>query len=138
MSPSQWRAFLLDRARPAMLSTTRADGRPHLAPIWFDLDGDELVFTTAATSVKGRAIERDGRVAICVDDERPPFAYVLIEGQARIDPNPDALRRWATVIGGRYMGADRADEYGARNGVEGERLVRVPLHTVVARSGIAD
>ena len=36
-------------------------------------------------------------------------------------------------LGGRYMGADRAEEYGARNGVAGELVVRVrPAHIVSA------
>ncbi|HZS78069.1 MAG TPA: pyridoxamine 5'-phosphate oxidase family protein [Ktedonobacteraceae bacterium] len=70
------RAFLLDVARTAQVAAVRADGRPHVAPVWFYLDGDALIFTTGETTVKGRNIARDGRVCICVDDERPPFAYV--------------------------------------------------------------
>ena len=54
MSPSEWRAFLLTSTRTAKLATVRADGRPHVAPVWFDLDGDELIFTTSKESVKGK------------------------------------------------------------------------------------
>ena len=137
MTDSERRAFLLDNARTAKLATVRRDGRPHVVPIWFDLHGDEVVFTTGAETVKGRAIRRDGRVSLCVDDETPPFAYVTIEGEARTDPDPDELLRWATRIGGRYMGADRAEEYGRRNAVEGELLVRVRPTRIVARAEIA-
>jgi nitroimidazol reductase NimA-like FMN-containing flavoprotein (pyridoxamine 5'-phosphate oxidase superfamily) len=49
MSESEWRAFLLEGTRTGKVATTRVDGRPHVAPIWFDLDGDTLVFTTGAT-----------------------------------------------------------------------------------------
>ena len=139
MSEDEWRAFLLaDPPRTAKLATVRRDGRPHVVPVWFDLDGREVVFTTGAATVKGRAIRRDGRVCLCVDDERPPFAYVMVEGRARIAEDLGELLRWATRIGGRYMGADRAEAYGARNAVPGELLVRVAPDRVVARAGIAD
>jgi hypothetical protein len=139
MSDDELRAFLTDRPRTAVLATTRADGRPHAAPVWFDVDDDgSLVLTTGADTVKGRTIRRDPRVVLCVEDESPPFAFAAIEGLAEIDPDPDELRRWATRIGGRYMGADRAEEYGRRNGVPGELLVRVRPAHVVAVSGVAD
>jgi PPOX class probable F420-dependent enzyme len=138
MTRAEWRAFLLDGTRTGKLATVRRDGRPHVAPVWFHLDGDELVFTTGEDSVKGRTIRRDPNVAMAVDDETPPFAFVLVEGAARIDPDAVALRYWATRIGGRYMGADRAEEYGARNAVPGELLVRVSLTRVIARRAIAE
>nr|WP_242417987.1 hypothetical protein [Frankia sp. CpI1-P] len=48
------------------------------------------------------------------------------------------VRRWATRIAARYMGADRAEEYGARNGVPGELLVRLSPTQVVALADVAD
>lgn len=137
MTREQWRAFLLQGTRTAKLATVRRDGRPHVAPIWFLLDGDEIVFTTGETSLKGRALCRDPNVAIAVDEETPPFSFVVVEGTARVDRDLDALRVWATRIGGRYMGEDRAEEFGARNGVPGELLVRVTPTRVVARRDIA-
>lgn len=138
MSEAEWREFLGSQARTAKLATVRRDGRPHVAPIWFELDGDQIVFTTGEDTIKGKAIRRDGRVCLCVDDEQPPFAFVMIEGTATVSEDPDELLHWATRIGGRYMGADRADEYGARNGVPGELLVRVTPTHVVAQKGIAE
>jgi hypothetical protein len=138
MTPEARRAFLEHGTRTAMLATTRADGRPHVAPIWFVLDGDDVVFTTAATSIKGRTLVRDPRVCLAVDDATPPFAFVLINGEATVSEDLAELRRFATLIGGRYMGADRADEYGRRNGVAGELLVRVTPSTITGRDHIAD
>jgi PPOX class probable F420-dependent enzyme len=138
MSEDEWRAFLLEGTRTAKLATARRDGRAHVTPVWFVLDGDDLVFTTAHDSVKGRAVKRDGRVALCVDDERPPYAFVMIEGTASVSTELVELRSYATRIGGRYMGGDRAEEYGARNGVEGELLVRIMPTRVVARGGVAE
>ena len=139
MTDDEWLAFLRAPVRPAMLATTRKDGRPHVAPVWYDVDDDgTIVFNTGATTVKGYAIRRDGRAALCVQDDRPPFSFVMIEGDATWSEEPDELRRWAARIGGRYMGAARAEEYGERNGVPGELLVRVTPTRVVAESGVAD
>jgi len=138
MSEEEWRAFIRSPVRPAVLSTTRADGRPHVAPIWYDLDGDVVVFNTGAESVKGRNLRRDRRVALCVQDDRPPFAFVLVEGAVVVSDDLEDVRRWATRIGGRYMGADKAEAFGARNGVPGELVVRVTATRVTAVKEIAD
>jgi PPOX class probable F420-dependent enzyme len=136
-TPEQ-RNFLLHGTRTAKLATVRKDGRPHVVPIWFDLDADTLVFTTWHTTIKAANMKRDGRICMCVDDETPPFAYIMIEGIASFVEDQEALLRWATRIGGRYMGSDRAEEYGKRNGVEGELLVRVTPTRVHFEKNIAD
>jgi PPOX class probable F420-dependent enzyme len=113
-------------ARPGVLATVRADGRPHAAPVWIDRDEDgSIVFTTGAGTVKGRNLRRTGRAAICVDDDRPPFSFVTIEGPVQLEEDLEQVRVWAARLGGRYMGADRAEEYGNRNGIPGEMLVRL-------------
>lgn len=138
MTRQEWRAFLLERPRPGVLATVRADGRPHAAPVWFDLDGDDVVFTTWHASVKGRSLRRDGRATLCVDDEDPPFSFVVVEGVVSLTGDLDQLRPWARRIAARYMGEDRAGAYGARNAVEGELLVRFTPTRVVARAAIAE
>jgi hypothetical protein len=62
--------------RTAKLAVVRADGSLDVAPVWADLDGDQVVFITSADTVKGKAILRDPRVSLCWDDERPPFRFV--------------------------------------------------------------
>lgn len=119
------RAFLLQGTRTGKLATVRKDGRPHVVPIWFTLDGDTLIFTTGEHSVKAANMRRDARVSLCVDYETSPYAYLMIEGTATWHTDPDALLLWATRIGGRYMGEELADVYGRRNGVPGELLVRI-------------
>ncbi|HVW35331.1 MAG TPA: PPOX class F420-dependent oxidoreductase [Acidimicrobiia bacterium] len=139
MSEEEWKAFVSDEPRTAKLATVRGDGSPHVAPIWIDLDDDgRVVFTTHAESLKGKTIQRDPRVALCVDDDRPPFSFVIIEGIAQTSEDPDDLLAWATRIGGRYMGADQAEAYGKRNGVPGELLVRVRPTKVIAQADVAD
>jgi len=134
-----WREFIAALpAKTAKFASVAADGSPRVTPIWAVLDGDDVVFTTHETSAKAKAIKRDRRVAMCFDDERPPFSYVIVHGEATLSDDLDELRRWATVLGGRYMGADRAEEYGVRNGVPGELVVRVSLTKVLSVRDIAE
>ena len=44
------RAFLLEAARTGKIATVRADGRPHIVPIWFDLDDDNTVYFNTGES----------------------------------------------------------------------------------------
>ncbi len=137
--PGWWREFVLaSPARTAKLAVVRADGAPHVAPVWADLDGDQVVFMTSAETVKGKAILRDPRVSLCWDDEQPPFNFVTVGGPVQISTDPGELLRWSTRIAGRYMGQDRAQEYGRRNAVPPEMLVRVTATRIVAKINIAD
>jgi PPOX class probable F420-dependent enzyme len=138
MTEREYKNFLLDRARTATLATVRADGRPHAAPVWFHLDGDILVFTTGESTVKGRNMRRDPRISLCIDEEEPPFHFVVIEGTAELTAEDPEILRWATRIGGRYMGAERAEEYGRRNAVPTELLVRVTPQKILAYKNISD
>ncbi|GAA2901694.1 PPOX class F420-dependent oxidoreductase [Streptomyces mexicanus] len=138
MTDEEWRAFVSAGTRTGKLATVRADGSPHVAPIWFVLDGDDLVFNTGKETVKGHNLARDGRVALCVDDDRPPYSFVVLHGRAQLSEDLEELRHWATRIGARYMGEERAEEFGARNGVPGELLVRVPIDKVVAVRDLAE
>lgn len=133
-----WQEFVTSTPpRTAKLAIVRKDGSPHVAPVWVDLDGDDIVFMTSADTIKGKAILRDPRVALCFDDERPPFSFVSIAGTASLSTDPDDLLQWATRIGGRYMGEDRAADYGRRNAVPPEMVVRVAVDKVVAKVDVA-
>lgn len=131
------RAFLLQGTRTGKLATVRRDGRAHVVPIWFLLDRDTIVFTTGERSVKMNNLRRSAHVCICVDDETSPYAYIMVEGNASWHTDPQALLQWATRIGGRYMGEERAEEYGRRNGVSGELLVRVTPTSIRFEKDIA-
>src|SRR5258706_5027754 len=138
MTDAEWRDFVMAGTRTGKLAVTRSDGRPHVTPIWFVLDGDDVVLTTNEAGVKGRALRRDPNAALCVDDQAPPYSFVMIEGKAAPSDDPRELLRWATVLGGRYMGADKAEQYGARNAMPGELLVRLRVARVIAERDITD
>jgi PPOX class probable F420-dependent enzyme len=137
MCEGVWRAFLTEGTRTGKLSTVRADGSPHVAPMWFLLDGSDLIFTTDRETVKGRNLLRDDRAALCVDDERPLYSFVALRGRVDISEDPKLLRIWATSIAARYMGEDRAQEFGKRNSVPGMLLVRMRIEHVAAYADIA-
>ena len=138
MSPEEVREFLTTGTRTGKIAVVRKDGSPMVVPIWFGLDDDgSLVFTTGDETIKARAMRREPRVSICVDREEPPYDYVRFDGTAELIDDPELLRTWATRLGGRYMGAERAEEYGARNAVPGEVVVRVTPTRVIGRAEIA-
>lgn len=130
--------FLSAGTRTGMLGYLAADGRPLVAPVWFVVDGGELVFSTGRDTAKGRALARDPRVVICVDDPHPPYSFVQVQGTAAVQDGAEDLLEIATRIGARYMGAERADEFGRRNAVPGELVVRVRPTKVNAGFDIAD
>jgi PPOX class probable F420-dependent enzyme len=137
LSRAQCLAFMMESPRTGKIATVHPDGRPHVAPIWFILDGEELVFTTWHTTAKAANLRHSPQVSLCVDDERPPFAFVKYDGTAEISADLDELRRWATLIGGRYMGEEMAEAFGNRNAVAGELLVRVTPVSIYGETDIA-
>jgi PPOX class probable F420-dependent enzyme len=125
-------AFLSAGTRTGKLGWTASDGRPLVAPVWFLVEDGAIVFNTGADTAKGRALARDPRAVLCVDLEEPPFAFVQVQGEVTTSTDPDELLRTATALGARYMGADRAEEFGRRNGVPGELVVRLRPRKVIA------
>ena len=137
MTPEQVRSFISYGTRTAKVATVMKEGQPHVMPVWFVLNGEQIVFTTGADTIKGRNLRRDPRIALVVEDDEPPFAFVHMRGRATIHQDPEDLLRFATAIGSRYMGEDRAEEFGQRNAVPGELLVRVTPERVIAESDLA-
>lgn len=137
MTRAECLEFLMARPRTAKIATVRPDGRPHVVPIWFALDGEDLLFTTWHTSAKARNLRHSPWVSLCVDDEAPPFAFVKFDGTVEFSADLATLLHWATLIGGRYMGADQAEAFGRRNAVSGELLVRLTPTAIYGESNIA-
>ncbi|MEV6070399.1 PPOX class F420-dependent oxidoreductase [Nocardia sp. NPDC052001] len=138
LSDPEVREFLSEGTRTGKVAFIAADGRPLVTPVWFVLDGDAVVFNTGATSAKGRSIARDGRLTMVVDLEAAPYGYVQVQGTAEVSEDLDELVRTATLIAARYMGADRAEEFGKRNGVPGELVVRLVPTKVTAAFNVSD
>jgi PPOX class probable F420-dependent enzyme len=125
MTMEECRSFLRSPVRTGKLATVRRDGRPLVVPVWYDLEGEIVVFMTAQDSIKARNLRRDPRVSLCVDDEVTPFAYVELEGTVVMSGDADQALYWATRIGGRYMGQELAETYGKINSGAGVLIVHV-------------
>lgn len=137
MSENEYIGFLKEGTRTAHVATVKRDGSPHVVPVWFEIDGGSLLFTTGRQTVKAQNLRHDPRICLSIDDPVPPYAFVKIEGTASTSEDPDELLYWATRIGGRYMGEENADLFGRRNAVPGEILVKVVPDTITAFKDIA-
>jgi PPOX class probable F420-dependent enzyme len=140
MTKVEIRNFLLQGTFTGKLGTINKNGTPHVVPIWFTLDNkNNILFTTGDTSVKAKNIRRDNRVRLCVDDQVPLYSFVTIDGIAEIVSNePTKIFKWAKRIAGRYMGNDKAEEYGKRNSSEGELLLKIKPTRVIGQKDVAD
>ena len=138
MTDEERRQFLLAGTRTGKVAWISPRGNVHVAPIWFVLDGDDVVFTTHNESAKGRALTEGAQVSLVVDDQAPPYSYVKVDGTVTISEDLDELVSVATRIGGRYMGAERAEEFGRRNGVPGELVIRIRPTKLTALADISD
>jgi PPOX class probable F420-dependent enzyme len=151
MSKNEIKKFLMQGTFTGKLATVKKDGSSHVIPIWFVLDGgnkggrrgrkgkvDDIIFTTDSTSVKAKNIQHDNRVSICVDDQTPPFSFVVVYGTAKIQHYKQReLFRFATKIAQRYVGKENAELYGRRNSTEGEVLVRITPTRIIGEKDIA-
>lgn len=138
MTTQQWHDFVTRGARTGKVATAGADGTPHITPVWYVFDGDDFFFTAGATTAKVRNLRRAGTAAICVDDDTPPFAYVEACGSVTLSEDLDELVDIATRAGARYAGPEQAAEFGKRNGVPGEVVVRLHPTKIIAYGGITE
>jgi PPOX class probable F420-dependent enzyme len=129
--------FLAEGTRTGKLATASQSAMPHVAPIWFVVDGEDLVFTTEQDTVKGRHLRANPRAALAVDVDEYPYAFVVVRGPVTVDAHAPDLLSWATRIAQRYVPAGRAEEYGRRNAVEGELLCRLRVERVTGVRDIA-
>jgi PPOX class probable F420-dependent enzyme len=126
MNQNEIKEFLMRGTYTAKLGTINKDGSPHITPIWFILDeNDHIIFTTYFKSLKAKNLVRNSKVSICVDDQVPPFSFVIVNGIAKIMANSKDLLIWSTKIAERYMGKELSLAYGKRNAVEGELIIKV-------------
>ena len=140
MTKKEIRNFLLQGTFTGKLGTINKNGTSHIVPIWYTLDNeDNIILNTGNNSVKAKNIRRNNRVRLCVDDQTPLYSFVTIDGIAEIINNADQkeLFKWAKIIAARYMGNDKAEEYGKRNSSEGELLIKIKPIKIIGQKDIA-
>jgi PPOX class probable F420-dependent enzyme len=75
------------------LSSTRADGGPHLVPTWFVWDGETIVIVSKPGAVKVGNLRADPRAMLALGDAEDDFDVGLLEARAQIlaEPTPPEL-----------------------------------------------
>lgn len=118
-------AFLTETPRVARLGTVSAAGEPHVAPVWFRLDGGRLLVHTNPASRKARNVAAMGRHSTVVDKDTHPYKGAIVHGRAEIAedvPWEPLIRELAMA----YVGPEGGAAYG-------QALVDLPVeHVVVA------
>ncbi|MBM4244821.1 MAG: PPOX class F420-dependent oxidoreductase [Deltaproteobacteria bacterium] len=97
--------------RVAVLAYVRADGRPGQAPIWYTYRDGAFLMSTTAGSPKHRALARDPRVCLTIQDERPPYRALLADGRVTLEPLPQGDADPTAGMAVRYFGRVAAAEY---------------------------
>ncbi len=138
MNDEQIVAFLAAGAPTAHLATMRPDGRPHVVPIWFVVDGGDLVFVTHSSSVKARNLRRTEYAAASVDDPRPPFSFVSVEGPVTLIDDMEQVRHWGKLGAARYIGAEAADAYAYGDNFPDDLLGRLTPTRMTGTAALAD
>ena len=84
MTPEERKAFLSEH-RLAIVGVERLDAPPQLSPVYYVMDGNDLLVSTTATRAKTSAVRRAGRVTLCVLGEEMPFPYLAVYGRGTIE-----------------------------------------------------
>ncbi len=103
----------VDRARIGRLGTTNRDGTPHIAPVWYKFEDGVFLVLTERGSQKHKNIERDPRVAFCIDDERAPYHTVLVRARVVVEEAPG--REWRLALAISYLGEENGTRYIGEN-----------------------
>ncbi len=81
----------LEKPNFAVLATISPSGQPQATPVWFILDGDQILINTSKGRVKLRNLTANPRVALEIHDLANPYQYVQIRGKVvKIDPTVGA------------------------------------------------
>jgi PPOX class probable F420-dependent enzyme len=130
--------FLTVGTRTGKLATTSPAGEPHVAPVWFVLDGETVVFTTYHDTIKARNVTANPKAALSVDLEEFPYHFAMVRGPVTVDRAAPDLETWSRKLAARYVPAERTDEFARRNAIPGEWLCRLTIERTVGRWEMAD
>jgi PPOX class probable F420-dependent enzyme len=92
----------------AVFGSLNPDGSPQTSVMWYEFDGEALLFSAMAHRRKVRNLSRDPRVSVTVYDLANPYSSVEIRGTASITPDPE--RALSHQLTHRYIGEDAPDD----------------------------
>lgn len=105
MLPSERREFVRTHRTCVFGYGRRSDGPAMSIVYYIPTDSDELLVSTMRGRAKARAAGRNGKVSLCVLDERWPFAYLQVYCDARVDDDPELVTDVMMAVGGRMSGS---------------------------------
>ena len=140
MTKDELHSFLLQGTFTGKLGTINKNGRPHIVPICYTLDDENnIIFNTSNKSVKVKNIKRNNKVCLCVDDQTPPFSFVIIDGVAEIISDiPAEVFKWTKIIARRYMGNDKAEVYSKKYSSEGQLLLKIKPTKIIGQKDVTE
>jgi PPOX class probable F420-dependent enzyme len=97
---------LLQSSIPARLAYIAIDGTPRVVPIWFHWNGSEFVMATPPKAPKLKALAKNPRVALTIDDNTFPHKVLMVRGTARLEPVDGIVPEYATAAE-RYFGPEQ-------------------------------
>ena len=90
------------------MSTIDRNGYPHTVPVWFDLDGNDLIITSVRDTSKVRQIQANPKGAVQVGGGPGDGAGYLFKGNFSIEP--DAEHRWINKMCYHYEAKEQAEK----------------------------
>lgn len=117
---------LLKSRIPARLAYVAVDGTPRVVPIWFHWNGKEIVLGTPPKAPKLKALARNPKVALTIDDDNFPHKVLLVRGTARLD-NVDGVAPEYASAAERYFGAEQGQAWVQQMAAMCPQMVRITI-----------
>jgi len=117
---------LLASKIPARLAYVWTDGSPRVIPIWFHWNGKEIVMGTPPKAPKLKALVKNPRVSLTIDDNVFPHKVLLIRGTARLEPVNGVVPEYA-LAAERYFGPEQGKAWVGQMGQMVSSMVRVTV-----------
>src|SRR5881396_2909266 len=129
LSPAQRR--FLEEKRFAVVGTRNPNGSPHLAVMWYLLEGDDIVVNSAQGRIKDRNLAADPRMSVLVEDG---YRWIRIDGRAKIEHDQKVAQADIRRLAGRYYEDERKVEESVRNNFSKQHRItyRLPIHRVAS------
>ena len=127
---AEQRAFLEEK-RFAVVGTINADGSPHLAVMWYLIDGDNIVVNSAQGRIKDRNLAADPRMSVLVDDG---YRWIRVDGRARIEHDQSIAHADIRHLAARYYEDERRVEDSVKNNFSKQHRItyRLPIRRVAS------
>ena len=117
---------LLHSKIPARLAYIATDGTPRVIPIWFHWNGHDIVMGTPPKAPKLKALAKNPKVSLTIDDNVFPHKVLLIRGTARLEPLNGIVPEYA-LAADRYFGPEQGKAWVAQMGTMISSMVRVTI-----------